>query len=391
MRLGAASWHVAQDVQLCAEHKKPRKLLRFIEKLREAERAQRGRSRVLVFVNKIKTAHFVSDLLRRHNLPCTAIHSELTQQQRETALEGLRCGKIPLAVATDVAGRGIHIQGLEHVVNYDFPPNLEQYQHRVGRTGRAGKPGHALSFITRNLAKLTPDLVRLLKAGNHPVEKHLGCLAELVEEKMKEGGGVPGGDAEEGSGGEEGEEGGEGEEEEGEEAEEEEEEEPAGKRGKAAAAAVPPAAAKGKKAPAAAAAPPKQGKAASAAAAADDSDSGGWEWSDEEEEAQGGAARRKPLFGDDGAGGADSDEEAEEGDDDDGDEEMEEGESDGEGESDDDDEEEGSESDGPEGMQLDDSEEEEEALKPGMAARLQVRRYLIAFRVLCRLAPALCA
>ena len=68
-------------------------------------------------------------------------------------------------MATDVAGRGLDITGLEHVVNWDFPGSVEQYTHRVGRAGRSGRKGASLSFFTRNMAPMAPALVALLKRG----------------------------------------------------------------------------------------------------------------------------------------------------------------------------------------------------------------------------------
>lgn len=72
-------------------------------------------------------------------------------------------GKSNILVSTDVAARGLHINRLQYVVNYDFPLNLEQYCHRVGRTGRQGKEGQAYSLLTRNLGMLAADLIKLLE------------------------------------------------------------------------------------------------------------------------------------------------------------------------------------------------------------------------------------
>jgi ATP-dependent RNA helicase DDX5/DBP2 len=189
---------VTQDVQLCAEHKKPRKLLRHLEQLREQERAQgvRTRARVLIFTNTIKAGRFVTDLLRRHDHQCALLHGgSMPQERRQQLLTHFRAGKLPILVATDLAARGLHITGLERVVCWDFPSNLEQYTHRVGRAGRAGCPGYALSFITRGHARIAPSLVAALRAGGHAVDENLEQLAQLVTEHM--GAGVGAGDEEE--------------------------------------------------------------------------------------------------------------------------------------------------------------------------------------------------
>ena len=81
-------------------------------------------------------------------------------------------------MCTDVAARGIHIKRLQYVVNYDFPTNLEQYCHRVGRTGRQGESGQSYSLVTRNMAPLAADLIDLLKSTNQDIEPNLEDLAE---------------------------------------------------------------------------------------------------------------------------------------------------------------------------------------------------------------------
>jgi ATP-dependent RNA helicase DDX5/DBP2 len=127
------------------------------------------------------------------------LHGELKQEKREAALRDFKSGKTPCLVATDVAGRGLDITGLEHVVNWDMPGSVEQYTHRVGRAGRSGRKGAALSFFTRNMAPLAPDLVKLLKRGGHFVDPNLEVLAEvgaaLVAGKEADMGGAEEGDA----------------------------------------------------------------------------------------------------------------------------------------------------------------------------------------------------
>ena len=87
-------------------------------------------------------------------------------------------GKINILIATDVAARGIHIKRLRYVVNYDFPTNIEQYCHRVGRTGRQGESGAAYSLITRTMGLLAGDLISLLRVCDQEPEANLLKLAE---------------------------------------------------------------------------------------------------------------------------------------------------------------------------------------------------------------------
>ena len=95
-------------------------------------------------------------------------------------MQDFKGGKVGMMVATDIAGRGIHVPGLKHVVLYDFPPSLEQYVHRVGRTGRQQEEGEALAFFTRNMAPLAPDMVRLLRQHQQKVDPYLEECAKAA-------------------------------------------------------------------------------------------------------------------------------------------------------------------------------------------------------------------
>ncbi|KAH9260287.1 hypothetical protein BASA81_001457 [Batrachochytrium salamandrivorans] len=170
---------ITQIVHVCAEHKKPRKLIRHVEKTHAAEAQQRAYGPMIVFCNKIKTVLFVYEFLAKQELRVVALHGSMAQEKRTRALEDFRAGKYCILVATDVAGRGLHIPNLKHVVNYDFPTSLAQYAHRVGRCGRkTGSNGSAYSFFTRNLAAMAVDLTAILEASNQTVDPNLKALSE---------------------------------------------------------------------------------------------------------------------------------------------------------------------------------------------------------------------
>ena len=170
---------VIQTVHVCAEHKKSRKLMKYVDNLRKED--GRARSRVLVFTNRIKTVKFVKDLLVKHGEKVSTLHGEMRQGKRELALKDFKAGKTPILVATDVAGRGLDVAGLECVVNWDFPGSIEQYQHRIGRAGRNEKVGSALSFFTRKFAPLAKDLIELLANAKQFVDPNLKILAKAAE------------------------------------------------------------------------------------------------------------------------------------------------------------------------------------------------------------------
>ena len=103
---------------------------------------------VLVFTRTKLTASRLASWLDRHDVAATAIHSDRAQSDRTKALEAFKNGEIRVLVATDVAARGLDIVDLPHVVNYELPWNPEDYVHRIGRTGRAGATGDAISLVT---------------------------------------------------------------------------------------------------------------------------------------------------------------------------------------------------------------------------------------------------
>jgi superfamily II DNA/RNA helicase len=107
----------------------------------------RDRGLVMVFVRTKRTAAKVADDLAERGFAAAAVHGDLGQGQREQALRAFRSGKVDVLVATDVAARGIDIGGVTHVVNYQCPEDEKTYLHRIGRTGRAGESGVAVTFV----------------------------------------------------------------------------------------------------------------------------------------------------------------------------------------------------------------------------------------------------
>jgi ATP-dependent RNA helicase RhlE len=119
--------------------------------------------RALVFTRTKHGANRLSEQLDRAGIEAAAIHGNKTQGARERALEGFRRGATRVLVATDVAARGIDVDGISLVVNFDLPNVAESYVHRVGRTGRAGASGRAISFCDREERSLLHDIERLIR------------------------------------------------------------------------------------------------------------------------------------------------------------------------------------------------------------------------------------
>ena len=117
---------------------------------------------MLVFCNRKDSAEKLSLALQRHAIRSELLSGDIPQQKRLRILNNFRAGKTPVVVATDVAARGIHVDALSHVVNYDLPDGPEDYVHRIGRTGRAGTTGKSISFACEYGAYLIPELERFL-------------------------------------------------------------------------------------------------------------------------------------------------------------------------------------------------------------------------------------
>jgi ATP-dependent RNA helicase RhlE len=123
----------------------------------------RGMRQVLVFVRMKRDANRLAREIQRDGIATQAIHSDRTQAERMQALEEFKQGKVTALVATDIAARGLDIEQLPFVVNYELPHAPEDYVHRIGRTGRAGLPGEAISLVADDELRFLEDIERMLK------------------------------------------------------------------------------------------------------------------------------------------------------------------------------------------------------------------------------------
>jgi len=115
-------------------------------------------TRVLVFGNRRDKTQKIADYLDRYGIDCGLLSGAVQQKKRLSILNAFKEGKVPVLVATDVAGRGIHVDDISHVVNFDFPYEPEDYVHRIGRTGRAGAEGIAISFACEDESFIIPEI-----------------------------------------------------------------------------------------------------------------------------------------------------------------------------------------------------------------------------------------
>ncbi|KAK7054994.1 mRNA splicing protein prp28 [Paramarasmius palmivorus] len=160
---GRAVDTVEQKVEFVSgEEKKKQKLLEILNSNMYAPP-------IIVFVNQKKTADMVAKDLQKANWSTSTLHSGKTQEQREASLQALRDGHADVLVATDLAGRGIDVQDVSLVVNYQMASTIEAYVHRIGRTGRAGKMGTAITFLTNEDDEVMYDLKQ--EISKSPVSK----------------------------------------------------------------------------------------------------------------------------------------------------------------------------------------------------------------------------
>lgn len=142
---------------------------------------------VIIFVKTRNSTIVVSEGLVQRGIICSPLNGDIPQAQRERTVNQLKSGRINVVVATDVAARGLDVQRISHVINYDFPHDTEAYVHRIGRTGRAGRSGNAILFVE---PKEKGKLSRLQRATNQRIEtfkqKSIDEINQLRIEKFKE-------------------------------------------------------------------------------------------------------------------------------------------------------------------------------------------------------------
>ncbi|KAK2840338.1 hypothetical protein Q5P01_014078 [Channa striata] len=169
-RVGSTSENITQKVVWVEENDKRSFLLDLLN-------ATGKDSLTLVFVETKKGADALEDFLYREGYACTSIHGDRSQRDREEALHQFRSGRCPILVATAVAARGLDICNVKHVINFDLPSDIEEYVHRIGRTGRVGNLGLATSFFNDKNSNITKDLLDILVEAKQEVPSWLESLA----------------------------------------------------------------------------------------------------------------------------------------------------------------------------------------------------------------------
>jgi len=174
----AANHDVMQIVEVLDDRSRDSRLLALLDKYHKAQS-----NRVLVFVLYKKEAARVETMLQRRGWKAVSVHGDKAQHDRTKALSLFKEGKCPLMIATDVASRGLDIPDVEVVINYSYPLTTEDYVHRIGRTGRAGKKGVAHTFFTQENKGLAGELVNVLREADQVVPQALMKFGTHVKKK----------------------------------------------------------------------------------------------------------------------------------------------------------------------------------------------------------------
>uniref|UniRef100_A0AAY4A3K8 RNA helicase n=1 Tax=Denticeps clupeoides TaxID=299321 RepID=A0AAY4A3K8_9TELE len=177
----SANHNILQIVDVCMETEKDSKLLQLMEEIM-AEKE----NKTIIFVETKKRCDELTRRMRRDGWPAMCIHGDKSQPERDWVLSEFRSGKAPVLIATDVASRGLDVEDVKFVINYDYPNSSEDYVHRIGRTARSTNKGTAYTFFTPGNLRQARDLVRVLEEARQAINPK---LLQLVDSGRGGGGG----------------------------------------------------------------------------------------------------------------------------------------------------------------------------------------------------------
>ncbi|KAJ3219721.1 ATP-dependent RNA helicase ddx3x [Clydaea vesicula] len=169
-RVGSTSENITQRIEYVEDEDKRSVLLDILHNDLDAAEANGTNNLTLVFTETKRAADMLCEFLLDNKFYATSIHGDRSQRERENALASFRSGRTPIMVATAVAARGLDIPNVTHVVNFDLPSDIDDYVHRIGRTGRAGNTGKATAFFNLGHDKnILKELTELLREANQEI------------------------------------------------------------------------------------------------------------------------------------------------------------------------------------------------------------------------------
>uniref|UniRef100_A0A665W8I3 RNA helicase n=1 Tax=Echeneis naucrates TaxID=173247 RepID=A0A665W8I3_ECHNA len=177
----SANHNILQIVDVCMESEKDHKLIQLMEEIM-AEKE----NKTIIFVETKKRCDDLTRRMRRDGWPAMCIHGDKSQPERDWVLAEFRSGKAPILIATDVASRGLDVEDVKFVINYDYPNSSEDYIHRIGRTARSTNKGTAYTFFTPGNLRQARELIRVLEEARQAINPK---LLQLVDNGRGGGGG----------------------------------------------------------------------------------------------------------------------------------------------------------------------------------------------------------
>ncbi|XP_074102072.1 putative ATP-dependent RNA helicase DDX17 isoform X4 [Cotesia typhae] len=171
----SANHNILQIIDVCQDYEKEAKLSTLLKEI-----MAESENKTIVFIETKRRVDEITRKMKREGWPAVCIHGDKTQQERDWVLQDFRSGKAPILVATDVAARGLDVEDVKFVINFDYPSCSEDYVHRIGRTGRRQKTGTAYTFFTPNNSNKANDLIQVLKEANQVINPK---LLELVDSR----------------------------------------------------------------------------------------------------------------------------------------------------------------------------------------------------------------
>ncbi|XP_026731519.1 ATP-dependent RNA helicase dbp2-like [Trichoplusia ni] len=173
----SANHNITQRIHICDQDDKMNLFKSIIHDI-----SGEGFGKMLIFTNTKRFVDTLALTLRQNGWPADGIHGDKTQLQRDRIIGKFKHGQTNILVATDVAARGLDVDGVTHVINYDFPNTSEDYIHRIGRTGRHDKKGVSHTILTEENARQAKSLIEVLKEANQDIPKELSDLARSYNE-----------------------------------------------------------------------------------------------------------------------------------------------------------------------------------------------------------------
>ncbi|XP_037112147.1 probable ATP-dependent RNA helicase DDX5 isoform X1 [Syngnathus acus] len=170
----SANHNILQIVDVCNDGEKENKLIRLLEEIMSEKE-----NKTIIFVETKRRCDDLTRRMRRDGWPAMGIHGDKSQQERDWVLNEFKYGKAPILIATDVASRGLDVEDVKFVINFDYPNNSEDYIHRIGRTARSQKTGTAYTFFTPNNVRQASDLISVLREANQAINPKLLQMGEI--------------------------------------------------------------------------------------------------------------------------------------------------------------------------------------------------------------------